>query len=167
MKDQLLQLEMQLLVLRHGRRAVLQALAQLGNHTLEEVESEIWELEARKTTRKPKPVTADTVIAKAFSERPSDIPLVEALVRDYENKVFLPQLRDVQRFLDRIGGTRGRLKSRSTALPQLIKSLARMSSAELKDLRQDAGHSGKSDYELLAREIMGTSTMPLRPGDRS
>lgn len=170
MSDQLLQLEVRLLVLRYGRRAVLGALAQLGNQSLEEVESELSALEARKIVRKPRAaVTTESVISTTFADRPADIPMVEALVRRYENKTFLPQLRDVQRFIDRAGGPRGRLKSRLTALHQFIKSLSKMSSADIELLASDSDRSGKSDYELLAREIMGTShaLRPDRPSPES
>ena len=161
MSDQLLQLEVRLLVLRHGRKAVLGALARVGSQSFEEVERELSALEARRPVRKAKAViTTESVISTAFAERPADIPMVEALVRKYENKTFLPQLRDVQRFIDRAGGPRGRLKSRSSALHQFIKSLAKMSSAEIELLVTDSGQPAKSDYELLAREIMGTSHGP-------
>jgi len=166
MNDQLLRLEVGLLVLRHGRRSVLEALALAENQSLEALEREITALATRKTVRKPKPITTESVIAKAFAERPEVIPSVEALVRDYENKTFLPHLRDVQRFIDRVGGPRGRLKSRSTALHQLIKALAKMRSDEIAELTRPSDRSDQSDYELLAREIMGTSTASSRP-DRS
>jgi hypothetical protein len=155
MNERLLQLELRLLVLRHGRRAVLDALATSESQSVEELESEISALEGRKTARKPKVVTTESVIAKAFAHRPEAIPVVETLVRKYENKTFLPHLREVQRFIDRVGGPRGRLKSRSTALNHVIKALAKMSSEELSQVTDGAETHGESDYEILAREIMG------------
>lgn len=161
MRDPLIGLELRLLLLRHGRGAVLEALANVGDQTVEDLEREIAEVASKKAKRKPRQTSTASLIAKVFHDRPELIPVVERLVMHYENKTVLPQLRDVQRLLTRLGATQGRLRSRSTALPRLVRALAEMDADEIERLSQPEDGSSDSDYALLAREIMGGS-MPNR-----
>lgn len=79
---------------------------------------------------------------------------VQALIASYENRTFLPQLREVERFLDRVGVLHGKVKSRSEALPKVVQALAGMSHSELTGLTELASHDKSSDFALLANEIM-------------
>ncbi|HXB67313.1 MAG TPA: hypothetical protein VNY05_03675 [Candidatus Acidoferrales bacterium] len=82
---------------------------------------------------------------------------MRALAVGYENRTFLPQLRDVQRFLDRTGVPHGKLKSRAAATPIVIRTLANLPPDNLTELLLDKT-STDSDYALLARAIMGAKT---------
>jgi hypothetical protein len=154
--DLLLELELRLLILRHGRETVLQALAAIREPTFETVQEAIAVAEKRKRRGRPDPPPTSELVIRMFGDRPKILPVVQALTRDYENRTFLPQLRDVQRFLDRLGATRGRLKSRRLALGQLIRALRRLEDAEIEQLADASQTHGDSDYALLAREIMGS-----------
>ena len=156
MIDQFLLLELRVLILQHGRRKVLEALAILGEQTVDQVEQEIVGSEQRRkarTQRKPKSVAeliAATCKGRENIERP-----VSVLMTRYENRMFLPQLRNVERFLDRVGIRHGRLKSRVAAVPKIIEALSQLSEEELNGLYQDTASAEQTDFVLLAREIMG------------
>lgn len=151
----MLELELRLLLLRYGRRLVLETLASLGTQTIEDFEREISAIEDRRDRRAHKTApSARTLIMEAFRDRPEVIIAVETLVANYEKRTFLPQMRDVQRFLNRYGEGSGRLRSRRTALTQLIEALAKMTPAQIADLSKTSEGSNDSDYALLAREIM-------------
>ena len=154
MSDVVLELELRLLILRHGRQQVTDALATLGDATVEQVKEAITSAERQRVGRKRGRPTSE-IVTKVFQDRPEIIPVVQGIARAYESKTFLPHLRDVQRFLDRVAGMKGRLKSRQLALRRVIEALRRMDDSELLQLADNAGSGEESDYALLAREIMG------------
>src|SRR5688572_10966134 len=115
--DSLVRLEVRLLVLRYGRRKLVETIANLDDKSIEDIEKEISAAEARRLKKGSQTISTPDLIKKSFHERPELIPVIERLMSRYENKTFLPQLRDVQRFVDRVGATHGRLKSRQAAIP--------------------------------------------------
>jgi hypothetical protein len=81
---------------------------------------------------------------------------LQLLATRYENRTFLPQLKDAQRFLDRSGTPGKKLKSRNEAGHNVITALCRLSVEELRQLAaRSVSSKGDSDYVLLAREIVG------------
>lgn len=155
MSDQMIHLELRLLILKHGRQNVLRALAQLGDQTFEQIEQQLQAIEQKKRTRRPKPTAID-LAAAASKEREAITEPLHALAVAFENKTFLPQLRDVQRFLDRVEPP-GKLKSRNAAASILFRTLARLPKEELLRLAASDEHQGDSEYSILARAIMGKS----------
>ena len=162
MTQELLDLDVRLLILRHGRAKVLQALAVLGEQTVEELERQMQTLgQKTKPKKRAQPALMDLVAEQAGLYPEVSEPL-RALAVAFENRTFLPQLRDVQRLLDRIGAPHGKLKSRTAAAPALIRALAKLGPEELARLTADKPGS-YSEYSLLARAIMGTP--PAKPPD--
>jgi hypothetical protein len=153
--DKLLELEVRLLILRHGRAKVLVALATAGDQQVADVEKQIAAAEERKTKRKPKSAAATPdLVALTCRDRPENAPLVQTILNRYENRTFLPQLRDVQRLLDRLSADPVKLKSRKAATRPLAEALSRLSAEELRRLTSAPASNADSDYALLAREIM-------------
>jgi hypothetical protein len=164
MTDKTLDLEVRLLILRYGRRRIIDALAGLGEQTVEELESELaaaFERKARRNDR-PEERSASDIIAEACRDRPEIGGLVTTLVNRFENRTFLPQLRDVVRFLDRAGISHGKLKSRRASVSKLISALASLNASELRQLASPPQGESDNDFALLAREIM-TGGKPHRP----
>jgi hypothetical protein len=157
MTEQILALELRLLILRYSRRRIIDAFAALGDQTPEEVERELAAVLERKARRntKPKERIASDLIADACRDRPEIVELVSTLVSRFENRTFLPELRDVVRFLDRAGVSHGKLKSRRLSTPVIVVALARLNADELHRLAAPPATEGDSDLALLAREIMG------------
>jgi hypothetical protein len=154
--EDLLKLEVRLLLLRHGRKKVVQTLAALGEQTPEQVENELRAAEERKPTKKRKVLSASEAVANAARQRPDAAELLQLLATRYENRTFLPQLKDAQRFLDRSGTPGKKLKSRNEAGHNVITALCRLSVEELRQLAaRSVSSKGDSDYVLLAREIVG------------
>jgi hypothetical protein len=153
----LLNVELRVLLLRHGRRRVVETLALLGEQTIEEIEAE---LAAASDKKKPgrnrrQPRSATEIAAELLRDKPENREAVQRLATRYDNKAFLPQLRDVQRFLDRAGASRKRLRDRRTAAAQVMAALSRLGADELKQMAASAEVNLDSDYALLAREIIG------------
>lgn len=164
MTNDLLDIDVRLLVLRYGRTNVLQALARTGDQTLDELERQLQALAERKATKakRAKPSILELVAAQAQERHDYAEPL-RTLALGFENRTFLPQLRDVQRFLDRSDTKHGKLKSRAAAAPLVIRALAKLPLDELNRLITAEKTGNDSDYALLARAIMGTPP-PKPPG---
>jgi hypothetical protein len=154
--DELLKIELRILVLRHGRRNVLEALASLGNETAEEIEREIDLAEKRKASRKSKPISAIEIASELCRDKPESIDTLTKLANRYENRTFLPELRDVKRFLERSGVKHSKVSSRRAAARQVLTVLNQLSMEDLKRLTSAAETHGDSDFALLAKEIMGS-----------
>jgi hypothetical protein len=153
----LIDIDMRLLVLRHGRQQVLAALARLVEQTPEELERHLQELSRKPAASRKKAPTPPLVEVAALESRDrSEIaePL-RTLAVAFENRSFLLNLRDVQRFLDRTGASSQKLKSRLTAGPAVIRVLSKLPKEELASLAASGASTRESDYALLSRAIMG------------
>jgi hypothetical protein len=155
----LIDIDVRLLVLRYGRTKVLQALAHQGEQTFEDLERQLQQIAQKPKPKRAQPAIMDLVASQA-QERPEIAEPLRAIAVRFENRTFLPQLRDVQRFLDRSGVTHGKLKSRAAAAPLLIRALTTLPPDDLARLIAPDQAGNDSDYALLARAIMGTSKSP-------
>ena len=74
----------------------------------------------------------------------------------FEAKQFLPNLRDAEEFLRRSGVPERKYKSRKEVLAPVLKRLAELPENELESLiAHSTKTSGKSDYAVLANQLMG------------
>ncbi len=153
--EELLNIELRLLMLRYGRRSVLSALARITDQTPEQIEADLALAEKRKAGSKKRVVSAVDLAEQLGNENEESAEMLKTLAARFENRTFLPQLRDVQRLLDRAGYPHGRLKSRREAARHVMKMLSRLSTDELKRLIASPEPNADSDYAVLAREIMG------------
>jgi len=158
-KDQFLEIDVRLLVLRYGRQRVLNTIARLTDQTFEELEQHLQTVEQKPKaaqTNASKPALVE-IVASECRERPDIAESLRTIALDFENRTFLPELRDVKRLFDRIGVPSSKLKSRIAAGPLLIRTLSKLSREELLRLAQRDKVPGESDYSLLSRAIMGTA----------
>ncbi len=165
MKDQFLGIEVRLLVLRYGRPAVLAALARDSGRTVSQLEQELFALEQKapstRTARTHQPLL--DVVSSVGGDRPEILEVLRELAVSYQNRVFLPSLRDVHRFLDRLGVNDVAAKSRAAAGPAVIRALAKLQPEQIRDIAAKEHPHRESDYAVLSRAIMGTP--PTRPSD--
>jgi hypothetical protein len=161
MNERFLELELRLLILGYGRQKVLLALASLGEQTPQELEQQLRAAEEKRKAQRPKRSILELVTSES-SEHPEIAEPLRLLGVAFQNRTFLPQLRDVQRFLDRIGLKHGKLKSREAAAPVLFRLLGKLTRDELLPLVSNGHDPGESDYARLAREIMKPSAKEHR-----
>lgn len=154
MNGRFLEIDVRLLVLRYGRQRVIQALARLGEQTVEELEQQLRTAEQTPKAKRPKRSILD-LVALESRERPDIAEPLRALAVAYENRTFLPNMREVRRFLERVGASERNPRSRAAAAPVLIRTLAGLTGDELLRLGAEERSGGESDYSLLARAIMG------------
>jgi N-glycosylase/DNA lyase len=153
--NELLKIELRLMMLRHGRREIIQALASLSNQTLEEIERELRGVEERKRKRVRRVHSAIDFLPEIGQDRPEALETLRTLAARYDARTFLPQFGEVKRFLERSNSAAIRVKSRRDAARQVMTALSRASLDELNRLAKASEGERDSDYAELARQIMG------------
>lgn len=159
LEDRLLELELQILILRYGVGRVKQALGTISKGTANSLEREsaTERNERINVADKRGRQFAEDLIRKLFINRPQGARFAEEIVANFDSRKFLPERRDVQHFLSRLDSQK-HFKSRAAALEPLIRALAEMSDGELVELSRASSSPKSDDYLLLARQIMkGTS----------
>jgi hypothetical protein len=157
MTNDFLKTQLHLLIAQFGRRAILEALAGATDTTPEQIQDEIRKLETArhaKSSKREKPLDELLASLPPVSNRAKE--LLAQLGRMFESKQYLPNLRDAEDFL-RHSGTLGRkYKSRKEVLSAVLKRLSEMRESELESLlTHNTNISGKSDYAVLANQLMG------------
>jgi hypothetical protein len=156
MRDQLLEIDVRLLLLRYGQKKVLSALSRAVEMTPEQLEQQLQALSREPGEgRKQHKQSLVEVAASEARDRVEIIEPLRSLAIAFENRTFLPNLRDVHRFLDRFGAPPQKLKSRVVAGPVVIHALSKLPRDELANLASRSAPGGESDYALLSRAIMG------------
>ena len=165
MNDEFLNIELRIIVARYGRAKVQHALASLQDASVPEIASQISELEVG-SKRKPKRerLVADT-IAEATEDRPGIKAVLDRFAELFGEKIFLPELRDVQSFLERNGFHRAN-GSRRDAIHLVIHALASFQDIRLRELLETTEISGESGYEALANEIISPTRKRTPAGAR-
>lgn len=156
MNIELLQIEVEILLLKYGEDSVLKALSAAISSTEEELRGKISVLKEKKskitknvrTKKQPLDVAKEVIVGSINEDQ-----LMSLAIR-YQNREFLPQLKDVRRFLGRFDITKN-VKSRNDATRVVFESLRRCSQEELKGLTSDSDTEGQSSFAKLTEHIIG------------
>ena len=155
--ETLLDLELRLLVARHGKAQIAKTLSAIGDVDVTLVDSGVKAYEdnagRNRARRRPRKSVEDMMRGISL-EDPDTAVLVERLARAYEEKDFLPEFRDVRRFLESRRISTAKLRSRADALPTVVRELARFSLDELQTLDERRLDRG-SDLGIIADQILG------------
>lgn len=145
-----------MLLAKYGVNRVLESIAKRRDMSVEEIERELRRLEeTRKKSRTSHRKTAKEIVDKAKVENPEKRQILVSLASRFDNKTFLPELRDARRLLERFNSNQKSLKSRADAAPLVFRLLARLPIADIREIASDFDSSGESTYSKLAAAIMG------------
>lgn len=152
-----LKTQLRLLVAQFGRKAVMEALAGSTDSTPEQLQEEISRIETTRRSRLPKrDKSLDELVGALPQMTDRTKELVMKLGRLFESKLFLPNLRNAEEFLRRTGATSRKFKKRREVLGPILNALVLLPADELESLvAQHANTGGKSDYVILANQLMG------------
>jgi hypothetical protein len=157
MKDNLLELEIRLLVLKYGADKIKQALAINQSMTVDELDREIRQLEQQKRLRKPiSKWTAEEFVRNLKMDDPEKTVALTEVAKNFDNRTFLPQLRDVKVLLGRFNIDVGPMKSRGAAVKPVFDRLSQLPIADLRRITEDAQGSKDSVFSDLVGEIIGS-----------
>ena len=157
----LLDLNLRLLVAQHGKERVSEALSAMSDITVDKMRDDIEafgkSLRMRRAPRSVKNSTKniEELIRDANPGSSEAASIIEQLARAYENKEFLPALRDVVRFLASRSALSTTLRSRAAALPTVIKVLAQCELDELRSLDRRRQTQG-GDLGVITDQILGS-----------
>ena len=154
--NQALTLRTKLLVAEYGRKQVIAALAQVEDVEFETIEREVEAVRERRSSRHRRPKALPDLLKEAQVDSQT-YSLVERIACAYENKRYLAELWRVRRFLESHGEDASRVRTRTAALPVVIKVLGGLSESELSEIT--AGLSGpvRGDLRIIADQILGPS----------
>lgn len=156
---EIIDLEISLALLKYGKDTVLKAIARKLNVTDEVLRTE---LDQMLKVQLPLGIKKKKMSAhKSFDigsvktgDKQKDDYLIK-LYTKFNNKTFLPELKDVNRIFDRHGKTVPKLKSRELAKPQLFKFLSELEVSILQKMHDNTpAHTNESALGLIADEIL-------------
>jgi hypothetical protein len=153
----LLDIQMQLLVLQHGRARVLQSLARVSEVSEENIKLELTNIAKAKAAKSVKARPTTDKLLSGLDLTAAKRERLATLAREYENKRFLGELRLVGKFF-REHQVETVPKSRLLSMPKVLSILASMPEKELDDIIDDCAankESGDSGFSNLAGAIMG------------
>ena len=150
-----LQYEIILLLAKYGERQVLNVLAshlQISTDVLEERLKKIIQLKPRiKIKKKTDPAAIIETLVAQHADKAEGLKI---LFSRFQNKTFLPELKDVKRFCNRHGIDIGKVKSRTASVPKLFKLIASLETKAVEILIDDFNAGEYSSLGILADEIM-------------
>lgn len=153
----LLDLELRLLIAQHGKTRVSKALSAIGEVDLTEINVEIKAYEdkaKRKNTQRRSRKSIEEMVQDANPDSFHAKHLIEQLARRFENKEFLPEFREVKRFLESRRVPVAKFRSRAEALPTVIRLLAQSTIDDLQALDEKKQSLG-SDLGIITDQILG------------
>lgn len=155
--DRLLEIDVSLLLLRHGKRAVLRQIAESIEVSVEDVEKELGELRASKEKlEKRKKSLPIFDLEKIASGNEGKLDLLKKLEAKFENRTFLPELKDVNRLMGRHSAHATKAKSRLLAKQKIFSLLAQLRREELEDMLSSSRESKDvSSLGLISDQILG------------
>ena len=156
----LLNLELRLLIVRHGKAQVSEALTAIDEVDLNAIDSRIRVYEENTSKNKPQRRPRKSIEEMIRDVKPDSLDaerLIKKLAHAYENKEFLPEFRDVKRFLQSRRIPIAKFRSRVAALPVVLSVLAQCHTDDLKTL--DAKRLvGGSDLGIITDQILGRAS---------
>jgi hypothetical protein len=158
----LLDLELRLLIVRHGRTQVSEALSAIGEVDLAMIDSRVRDHEKKVQKNRLQSGRRKSIGEMIREANPRNLDaerLIGKLARAYERKEFLPELRDVKKFLQSQRHQVAKLRSRATALPAVLSVLAACTDDELRELDEGRWIRG-SDLGVITDQILGPVNGP-------
>jgi hypothetical protein len=150
-----LEYEVALLLAKYGRSAVLETLALKLELTPEQLEAMLQRPIDNKRTPRPKKKPPGTDLAAQLEkDYPAKAECLRTLYSRFENRTFLPELRDVKRFFEMHDRPVGALRSRAETLPKVLRLLADLEASDLEALCQARPEGTYSSLGVISDEIL-------------
>jgi hypothetical protein len=154
-QEQFLEYEVALLLARYGENKVAAALAaRLGVPTEVLLEKLRQLAQVKPRQRNKKVPDLGGFVRQLALESPQTGTCLLQLFKNFENRTFLPELKDVKRFFDRHGTALGSVRSRTEAAHRLFRLLASLGLPELDSLCVSNRHEGLSSLGIISDEIL-------------
>lgn len=147
--------EVALLLAKYGKDPFLAALARRIHLTQSELETLLEAVPEQKVaSRANRKRPGLDVVEEIIQSNPERAQFLQTLFRRFQNRTFLPELRDVRRFFDERSRNLRSPKSRTDALPHLMRLLAELDRVELETLCQPQSDGAYSSLGIISDSIL-------------
>ena len=155
MNTQYVDLEVRLLVLKYGYNRVIEALSKAKGVSEHDIQTALLDTEKAKTKKtKARRKSVFEISEKLVQKVPEKAAQLRELAGRFENRTFLPQMKDVRHFLIPFGIDPKSLKSRNDSAPKVFEELSKLPFNELEEFIAHPP-SSESTFSELANEIIG------------
>lgn len=151
--DSALRHQLVLLLAVHGRDKVLRVMAPLLSLTEAELESTLVQIEKAQPKKKPLPADPRALVETLAAQHPDRADALRTLSARFSSKTFLPDLKDVRRFLEARGVSKV-IKSRTEAHRHVMEALLTLDARDLQELRQQPERGSYSSLGLISDQIL-------------
>lgn len=154
--DEILELELSLLFIKYGERKVFRSLARVNGLDSSELKTKLRRRANQLDKKSPSKTDKypSRAIEQIIKEHPQKANLLGLLYSRFQNKSFLPELRDIKRLFNRHALESKNLKSRNTSVLKIFKLLATLDEKELRELTQEQDRRTYSSLGIISEEIM-------------
>jgi hypothetical protein len=147
--------EVALMLAKYGKRTLLDALAQKIQMTPEQLEVVLRDPPKKRAVPHARKEFSSADLLNGLAHDDSDKRgVLRRLHERFLNRTFLPNLRDVKRFLERHGRPVGALKSRAESIGKVLRLLAELDLEELETLCQAQPEGEYSSLALISDAIL-------------
>lgn len=156
--DEILSIELSLLLIKYGDRKVLKSLAKVIGLDIKDLQNKILAItQIRKKYPVVKSQQTSRIVDEIIDHHPQKADFLKILYDRYQNRTFLPELRDIKRLLNRHSIETAGVKQRNSAAPKVFKVLASLEEKELEELtqQQDRDRGNFSSLGIISDQILG------------
>lgn len=148
-----LRYQLALMLAVHGRERVMRVLAPLLKTTEAELEVLLAGIEKAEPKKKPAPTDPRALVESLAAQHPDKADALRTMSLRFSNRTFLPELKDVRRFLEARGLTRV-FKNRNAAHRSVLEALLSLDTRDLLELRQQPEKGTYSSLGLISDQIL-------------
>ncbi len=159
MINKILEIEIKILLLKHGYKSIITALSKIKDTSIESVISDIEKQEERNLLNKNKKAIKTDYIDLVYSkiQAHENKEYLLSLLTQFQNKTFLPELKDVRKFIEQSGGNPVKAKSRMDSVKILFETLMKMNGAKIIEINNQQKNYKSNVFSELSNEIIEKS----------
>lgn len=153
-----LSLHLSLLLAQHGESSLLEALSPLLGSEPADLYARLTDVHKVGHARTKKRTGASkgaTSIESLLAEHPDKADVLRKIQARFVARTYLPELKDVRRFLDRHGQPSTSLKKRDEGFARVARQLVHLSPDELQSVLNEQAPSGYSSLGVISDQILG------------
>lgn len=153
-----LRLHLSLLLAQYGEHGVLEGLAPLLGTSFNDLHARLNDVRKVGHARSKKrtgPTKIGSNVESLFADNPEKAGVLRKIQARFAARTFLPELKDVRRFLDRHGQPSSSLKKRDDTFARVAMQLVSLPKEELEAILSEQVSSGYSSLGIISDQILG------------
>ena len=153
-----LSFHLSLLLAQYGEHGVVEGLAPLLHTSPSDLQArldkvhKIGHSRPRKTSQSG---NKGAPIESLFAEYPDKADVLRLIQVRFDNRTFLPELKDVRRLLDRHGQASSSLKKRDDGFANVARLLIQLPKSDLEEILAAPAEAGYSSLGVISDQILG------------